>query len=108
MKSPGDLPEQLRNGSREAMTEVFHTHLDVIYNYCYRRSGSWSAAEDLSSTAFLEVWRHRRRIVEVDGSVLPWIYGVATNVCRNHQPSASRSARSALAWPGSAAPSTAR
>lgn len=33
---------------------------------------------------FLEVWRHRRRAVELDGSVLPWSYGIATNVCRNH------------------------
>jgi len=81
---PHDLTERLHNGSREAMAEVFHTHLDAIYNYCYRRTGSWSVAEDLSSTVFLEVWRHRRRAVEVDGSVLPWIYGVATNVCRNH------------------------
>lgn len=84
MADPDDLTERLRRGSREAMAEVFHAHLDAIYNYCYRRTGSWSAAEDLSSTVFLEVWRHRRRIVEVDASVLPWIYGVATNVCRNH------------------------
>ena len=72
------------------MTEVFNAHLDAIYNYCYRRTGSWSAAEDLSSTVFLEVWRHHRRVVEVDGSVLPWIYGVATNVCRNHHRSLRR------------------
>jgi RNA polymerase sigma factor (sigma-70 family) len=90
MTDPGDLTERLRSGSREAMAEVFHAHLDAIYNYCYRRTGSWSAAEDLSSTVFLEVWRHRRRIVDVDGSVLPWIYGVATNVCRNHHRTARR------------------
>lgn len=72
------------------MAEVFHAHLDAIYNYCYRRTGSWSAAEDLCSTVFLEVWRHRHRIVEVDGSILPWIYGVATNVCRNHHRSTRR------------------
>jgi RNA polymerase sigma factor (sigma-70 family) len=84
MGDPGDLTERLRSGSREAMAEVFHTHLDAIYNYCYRRTGSWSAAEDLSSAVFLEVWRHRRRVVEVDGSALPWIYGVATNICRNY------------------------
>jgi RNA polymerase sigma factor (sigma-70 family) len=87
---PGDLTERLRGGSREAMAEVFHTHLDAIYNYCYRRTGSWSAAEDLASTVFLEVWRNRRRIVDVDGSALPWIYGVATNVCRNHHRTARR------------------
>jgi len=66
------------------MSAVFAEHLDVIYNYCYRRTSSWTAAEDLSATVFLEVWRHRRRAVELDGSILPWLYGIATNVCRNH------------------------
>lgn len=89
MPRPG-LTERLRSGSREAMSEIFHAHLDAIYNYCYRRTGSWSAAEDLSSAVFLEVWRNRRRVVEVDGSALPWIYGVATNVCRNHHRSLRR------------------
>jgi RNA polymerase sigma factor (sigma-70 family) len=72
------------------MDEIFRTHLDAIYNYCYRRSGSWSTAEDLTSAVFLEVWKTRRRAIELDGSVLPWLYGVATNVCRNHQRSQRR------------------
>ena len=79
------LTERLRSGNQQAMAEIFAEHLDVIYNYCYRRSGSWSAAEDLASTVFLEVWKSRRRAVDIDGSVLPWLYGVATNVCRNYQ-----------------------
>ncbi len=72
------------------MTEIFQAHLDAIYNYCYRRSGSWSAAEDLTSIVFLEVWKARRHAVELDGSMLPWLYGVATNVCRNYQRSQRR------------------
>jgi RNA polymerase sigma factor (sigma-70 family) len=84
------LLSDLRDGSRSAMDEIFRTHLDAIYNYCYRRSGSWSTAEDLTSAVFLEVWKTRRRAIELDGSVLPWLYGVATNVCRNHQRSQRR------------------
>ena len=80
----GSLAERLRAGDRQAMAEIFARHLDVIYNYCYRRTGAWSVAEDLTSTVFLEVWKARRRAVETDGSVLPWMYGVATNVCRNY------------------------
>jgi RNA polymerase sigma factor (sigma-70 family) len=72
------------------MAEIFQTHLDAIYNYCYRRTGSWSAAEDLASIVFLEVWRSRHRVLELDESLLPWLYGVATNVCRNHQRSQRR------------------
>lgn len=84
------LAEDLRVGSRTAMAEIFRIHLDTIYNYCYRRTGSWSAAEDLTSTVFLEVWKNRRRALALDGSMLPWLYGVATNVCRNHQRSQRR------------------
>jgi RNA polymerase sigma-70 factor (ECF subfamily) len=67
----GGLAERLREGDRQAMAEIFAVHLDVIFNYCYRRTGAWSVAEDLASTVFLEVWRARRRAVEADGSVLP-------------------------------------
>ncbi|GAA3715205.1 RNA polymerase sigma factor [Microlunatus aurantiacus] len=84
------LTDRLRRGSRAAMSTVFTEHVDTIYNYCRRRTGSWSAAEDLTSAVFLEVWRCRRRAVELDGSVLPWLYGVATNVCRNHSRSVRR------------------
>lgn len=87
-----EVTAALRSGSREAMTRVFNDHLDVIYNYCYRRCGSWAAAEDLTATVFLEVWRHRQRAISVDGSVLPWVYGIATNVCRNHHRSQLRHA----------------
>lgn len=87
------LTDELRRGSREAMSTVFSEHVDTIYNYCRRRTGSWSIAEDLTSAVFLEVWRCRRRAVELDGSVLPWLYGVATNVCRNHGRSDRRRTR---------------
>lgn len=92
VRAPADdtLVERLRRGDEQAMAEVFATSLDRVYNYCYRRTGSWTAAEDLTSAVFLEVWRHRRRAVEVDGTVLPWLYGVATNVCRNHARSLRR------------------
>ena len=46
------LAERLRPGSKQAMAEVFSIHLDAIYKYCYRRSGSWSVAEGLTSSVF--------------------------------------------------------
>lgn len=90
---PLDLTSRLRSGDQEAMAQIFHDSLDRVYNYCYRRTGSWSAAEDIAAAVFLEVWRHRRRAVEVDGSPLPWIFGIATNVCRNHHRSGRRADR---------------
>ncbi|MEO7061061.1 MAG: RNA polymerase sigma factor [Lapillicoccus sp.] len=78
-----DLVGDIRAGSARAMGELFDRHADAIYSYCFRRCADWARAEDLCSTVFLEAWRHRSRFVVHDGSALPWLYGVATNVCRN-------------------------
>ena len=88
-----DMLDRLRAGSRAAMAEVFRAYAEQIYNYCYRRSGSAATAEDLTSSVFLEAWKSRRRAVALEGSVLPWLYGVATNVCRNHRRSQVRAAK---------------
>lgn len=82
--SDRSLLDRLRHGDEQSMSEIFDRHLRTIYNYCYRRTSSRTAAEDLASAVFLEAWRHRRRAIEVDGTILPWLYGIATNLCRNH------------------------
>lgn len=88
-----DLADRIRRGDVGTMEQVFTAHLDAIYNYCYRRTGSWATAEDLSATVFLEAWRSRRRAAVVDGTLLPWLYGVAANVCRHHLRSHARRRR---------------
>ena len=88
MESDSELWEAVRAGDRAAFGALFERHARTIYNYCFRRVGSWSAAEDLVSVVFLEAWR-RRDVDLPEGMVLPWLYGVATNVARN----ASRSQR---------------
>lgn len=78
-----ELVARLRAGDRDAMAEVFDRHADRIYNFCFRRTASWSVAEDAMAATFLEVWRIRARATAYDGELLPWLYGVAGNVCRN-------------------------
>jgi len=87
-----ELVAELRLGASSALGELFDRYADRVYNYCFRRVGSWHQAEDLTSTTFLEVWRSRERAAAYDGTALPWLYGVATNVCRN----ATRSQRRQL------------
>lgn len=84
-----ELVAELRLGASSALGELFDRYTDRTYTYCFRRVGSWHQAEDLTSTTFLEVWRSRERASAYDGTALPWLYGVATNVCRN----ATRSGR---------------
>lgn len=85
-----DLAARLRAGDREAMGEVFDRYADRVYTFCFRRTASWVVAEDAMATTFLEVWRIRARAAAHDGDLLPWLYGVAANVCRNHLRAARR------------------
>lgn len=92
--SDAALVEATRTGDADAFSALFARHGTAIYNYCFRRCASWDTAEDLTSLTFLEAWRHRARLALHDGpggaTVLPWLYGIATNVCRNQRRSAAR------------------
>lgn len=69
---------------------LFERHARAIYNYCFRRTADWTAAEDLTSVVFLEAWRKRDAVALQGESALPWLYGVATNVLRNRRRSQRR------------------
>jgi RNA polymerase sigma factor (sigma-70 family) len=93
------LVDALHRDDPEALAQLFDRHADRIYNHCFRATGDWAEAEDAVSTVFLEVWRHRHRVRLHDGSALPWLYGVATNVCRNLTRSRRRRLRGLAALP---------
>ena len=76
----------------EAFGLLFERHARAIYNYLFRRCADWSLAEDLTSVVFLDAYRRRATVVIDEGKVLPWLYGVATNVLRNQRRSMRRHA----------------
>ena len=78
------LGERCRAGDAEALGALFERHAKAIYNYCFRRVGDWALAEDLVSVVFLEAWRRHDASIE-PGKVVPWLYGIATNVIRNRR-----------------------
>jgi RNA polymerase sigma factor (sigma-70 family) len=75
---------------------LFRRHARGVYNYCFRRCGEWSQAEELTAIVFLEAWRRRREVRLEREDALPWLLGVATNVIRNSRRSRRRH-RDALA-----------
>jgi RNA polymerase sigma-70 factor (ECF subfamily) len=91
MESPSDEEPGDRvwldalEGSPEAWGELFTRHGPAIYAYCYRRTEERSAAEDLTSTVFLEAWKVRTSAGAKAAGALPWLYGIATMLSRNHQ-----------------------
>jgi RNA polymerase sigma factor (sigma-70 family) len=84
-----ELWSAVGRGDAEAFGLLFERHSRSVYNYCFRRTGDWARAEDLTSVVFLECWRRREVSLEKD-KVLPWLFGIATNVCRNQRRSLAR------------------
>ena len=52
---------------------------------CFAAWPTGSEAEDLTAVVFLEAFRKRSEVVVVEGKLLPWLYGIATNVLRNRR-----------------------
>ena len=84
-----ELWQQVRQGDKDAFSTLFVRYHKRIYNYCYRSVGDWSRAEDLASIVFLEAWR-RRDIELSTETVIPWLFGIATNVIRSARRSLRR------------------
>lgn len=72
-------------GDETSFGALFVRHGPAIYNFCGRRTADWLLAEDLTSMVFLEAWRRRSEVEMTRDSALPWLYGVALNVLRNHR-----------------------
>jgi RNA polymerase sigma-70 factor (ECF subfamily) len=74
-------------GDAEAFGVLFERHARPVYNFAFRRTANWAAAEDVASEVFLVAWRRRGEVVfsTETGSVLPWLLGVATNHLRNQR-----------------------
>ena len=61
MEPDSSLWSRAQTGDEQAFGILFERHAQTIYNYCFRRVGEWSAAEDLVSIVFLEAWRRRAK-----------------------------------------------
>ncbi|MEU1805174.1 RNA polymerase sigma factor [Streptomyces sp. NPDC019937] len=77
------LRERIRAGDREAFAELYEEHARSVYNHAFRLTGDWSVAEEVMGDTFLDAWRGREQLEPGDGTLKPWLLGVATNKARN-------------------------
>ena len=92
----GILWDRVRNGDSAAFAELFDEYSDLIYNVAFRRTGSWDVSEEIVSTVFLEAWRQRATVSDYEGSIRPWLLGVALNLIRRFWRQADRQQRASL------------
>lgn len=75
------------DGARQRLTELWVAHADAVRRFARRRIHD-SEVEDIVAETFAVVWR---RIEQVPGNALPWIYAVARNVIGTRMRSQKRS-----------------
>ena len=80
------LWSRAREGDSEAFGRLFDRHARAVYNHAFRRTASWSSAEEVVQLTFLTAWRYASRPDAAPlrhDSALPWLLTVAGNECRN-------------------------
>jgi len=64
----------------EVFELIFERHFGSVHRYLHRRAGR-DLADELAAETFVLAYE-RRASCRATGSVLPWLYGIATNVLR--------------------------
>lgn len=71
---------RLGTGDPMALTELFDRHSRAVDNFAFRRTASWSSAEEITQATFLTLWRRAAAAnlpVLEHPTALPWLLGVA-------------------------------
>jgi RNA polymerase sigma factor, sigma-70 family len=71
------------NGDAAAFASIFDRHKARVFRHAVYQLGHREDAEDATAAAFLELWRRRKHVTVLDGSVLPWLLVTTTNLSRN-------------------------
>ncbi|RSM91916.1 RNA polymerase subunit sigma-70 [Kibdelosporangium aridum] len=89
-RSDAELWRLIAADDHQAFTDLFERHAQTVWNYAYKLTASWSAADDLLATTFMTAWRRRGEVRLVRDSALPWLYTVTANLCRGERRRLSR------------------
>jgi RNA polymerase sigma factor (sigma-70 family) len=79
----GALIERSVRGRPDAFVEVVRRHEVAIYGYLARRTGQ-DAAGELLGEVWLRAFAARGGYDPARADALPWLYGIARNVLREH------------------------
>jgi RNA polymerase sigma-70 factor (ECF subfamily) len=81
-RTDADLLRAARR-SPDAFCQVYDRHAQRLYGWLRGQGVGPDDATDLVAETFAQAWRSRSRFRdERDGSALPWLHGIATNLLR--------------------------
>jgi RNA polymerase sigma-70 factor (ECF subfamily) len=64
-----------------AFRGLYDRYAGPIHGFCLKRTGDHDAALDLTAETFAQAWESRHRFSDQrDGSLGPWLFGIARNV----------------------------
>jgi RNA polymerase sigma-70 factor (ECF subfamily) len=72
----------------DAFTQLFERHWEALFRFCQSRAGS--AGEDIAAETFRVAFDRRRRYDAHYNDARPWLFGIATNLLRDHFRNARR------------------
>src|ERR687885_2388458 len=93
MVTDGDVWDALRACDPDALAVLFDRHGKAVYNFAFRRTSSWSTAEEALQGTFTTVWRRAdegRLEPLMRDSALPYLLKVAGYECANATRSGNR------------------
>jgi len=67
----------------EGFAQLFDLHHHRVFSRALGLAQNRHDAEDLTAAAFFELWRKRRSVRVVKGSILPWLLVTTVNLARN-------------------------
>lgn len=73
---------RLQNGEDTALNELMTRWQQPLVNFIHRYTGSESEALDLAQETFLRVFESRHRY-KAHSKFSTWLFGIASNLCRN-------------------------
>src|SRR5262245_40046935 len=71
--------ERCRQGETGAYNELIVRYEKRIYNYAFRLSGSYDAANDIASDTFVRVYNSLANF-RGDSSFITWLFRIVTNI----------------------------
>ncbi|MGI3779221.1 MAG: RNA polymerase sigma factor [Janthinobacterium lividum] len=77
------LWSDLLRGDPRALGSLFDRYSRQVYNFAFRRTASWTLAEEVTQATFVSVWRRSHTLTAGAAHARGWLFGIAENECRN-------------------------